>query len=149
MTGRICPKLIPQLQYQKSATSHARSVIASQVLFQLRSLCTSSRPSPERIIFSGIQPTGIPHLGNYLGALREWVQIQDSPTKNSRYIFSIVDLHALTIPQESANLRQWRRQALAMLLAIGLNPERCTIFFQSTVRISAFQTASRLFIRSD
>lgn len=145
MIGRICPKLILHLQYQKLVKSHGKTAFESLTLLQSRSLCTSSNPSPERIIFSGIQPTGIPHLGNYLGALREWVQIQNSPTKNSRYIFSIVDLHALTIPQESANLRQWRKQTLAILLAIGLDPEQCTIFFQSTVCISTFQTTFTTF----
>ena len=85
-------------------------------------------------IFSGIQPTGVPHLGNYLGALREWVRLQDNATEGTRLFYSIVDLHALTIPQDSCQLKKWRREAFATLLAVGLNPDRSTIFYQSAVR---------------
>ncbi|KNG80103.1 tryptophan--tRNA ligase [Aspergillus nomiae NRRL 13137] len=84
-------------------------------------------------IFSGIQPTGVPHLGNYLGALREWVRLQDNATEGTRLFYSIVDLHALTIPQDSCQLKKWRREAFATLLAVGLNPDRSTIFYQSAV----------------
>ncbi|KAI5286978.1 Tryptophan--tRNA ligase, mitochondrial, partial [Ascosphaera acerosa] len=108
-----------------------------------------SRERRERIIFSGIQPTGIPHLGNYLGALKEWVRLQDehvpattaasttdqaAPNRPSaKLLFSVVDLHALTVPKEAKLLRQWRREALAVLLAIGLDPSRSTLFLQSDV----------------
>ncbi|BCS17972.1 tryptophan--tRNA ligase MSW1 [Aspergillus puulaauensis] len=84
-------------------------------------------------IFSGIQPTGVPHLGNYLGALREWVKIQDTATTDTKLIFSIVDLHALTVPQQGHQLRKWRREAFATLIAVGLDPKRSTIFYQSAV----------------
>ncbi|KAL3455641.1 hypothetical protein BJX64DRAFT_281947 [Aspergillus heterothallicus] len=84
-------------------------------------------------IFSGIQPTGVPHLGNYLGALREWVKLQDTATKDTKLIFSIVDLHALTVPQQSGQLRAWRKEAFATLIAVGLDPERSTLFYQSSV----------------
>ncbi|KAL1999526.1 hypothetical protein VTN02DRAFT_4389 [Thermoascus thermophilus] len=94
---------------------------------------TQQSPRPERIVFSGIQPTGIPHLGNYLGALRQWVRLQNSATDGTKLIFSIVDLHALTAPQEPSHLRQRRRQTFAMLLAVGLDPTRSTIFYQSDV----------------
>ena len=87
------------------------------------------------VVFSGIQPTGIPHLGNYLGALKQWVEIQDEAPPTTDLIFSIVDLHALTMPQERDRIRQWRWQTLAALLAIGLNPNRSTIFFQSAVNL--------------
>lgn len=98
-----------------------------------RSYTTQQPATSERIIFSGIQPTGIPHLGNYLGALREWVRLQDSATEGTKLIFSIVDLHALTVPQEPSRLCQQRRQTFAMLLAVGLDPARSTIFYQSDV----------------
>lgn len=76
----------------------------------------------------------MPHLGNYLGALREWVLLQNSTPKDAKLLYSIVDLHALTLPQEPESLRTFRRQSFATLLAVGLDPERCSIFFQSAVR---------------
>ena len=84
-------------------------------------------------IFSGIQPTGIPHLGNYLGALRKWVSLQRDSPPDTSLIFCLVDLHALTLPQSPEQLLQWKRESLATLLAIGLDPERCTVFEQSRV----------------
>ncbi|KAL7952566.1 hypothetical protein V8C34DRAFT_299043 [Trichoderma compactum] len=86
-----------------------------------------------RVVFSGIQPTGVPHLGNYVGALRQWVNLQRDEQASTKLIYSIVDLHAITVPQQPETLRQRRRQVLAALLAIGLDPERCTIFYQSSV----------------
>ncbi|KAL4899283.1 hypothetical protein BDW74DRAFT_163837 [Aspergillus multicolor] len=95
----------------------------------------NSSQSPQApTIFSGIQPTGVPHLGNYLGALREWVKLQNAATKETKLIFSIVDLHALTVPQQSDQLRRWRKEALATLVAVGLDPARSTIFYQSAVQ---------------
>ncbi|EME43087.1 hypothetical protein DOTSEDRAFT_89047 [Dothistroma septosporum NZE10] len=88
---------------------------------------------PKKIIFSGIQPTGIPHLGNYLGALRQWVRLQSEADKSTRLIYSLVDLHAITIRQDPAQLRQCKKESLAMLLAIGLDPVRSIIFHQSDV----------------
>ena len=80
-------------------------------------------------IFSGIQPTGNLHLGNYLGAIRNWVALQ------SEYecIFCIVDLHALTQPQDPAELRVSTREVTAAYIAAGIDPERCTIFNQRMV----------------
>ncbi|KAM0223120.1 hypothetical protein ACHAQD_003851 [Fusarium lateritium] len=88
-------------------------------------------PNP-RIVFSGIQPTGVPHLGNYVGALRQWVQLQHSEP-DTKLIYSIVDLHAITMPQPPEQLRTRKREALAALLAIGIDPERATLFYQSSV----------------
>jgi tryptophanyl-tRNA synthetase len=86
-------------------------------------------------IFSGIQPTGIPHLGNYLGALRQWKDLQDDrQRKQHQCFFSIVDLHALTLRQDPRTLLQRRRETLAALLAIGLSPDKSVIFVQSEVR---------------
>lgn len=86
-----------------------------------------------RIIFSGIQPTGVPHLGNYLGALRQWVKIQNEASQDTTLIYSIVDLHAITIKQNRDYLEKWRRETLISLLSVGLDPERSIIFFQSDV----------------
>jgi tryptophanyl-tRNA synthetase len=83
----------------------------------------------KRRVFSGIQPSGNLHLGNYLGALKNWVAIQD---KYENY-FCIVDLHALTVPQDPKDLRQKIREVAAIYLASGLDPEKCVIFRQSKV----------------
>jgi tryptophanyl-tRNA synthetase len=80
-------------------------------------------------IFSGIQPTGNLHLGNYLGAIRNWVAIQN----DYDCIFCIVDLHALTLPQDPAELRGQTREVTAAYIAAGIDPDRCIIFNQSTV----------------
>jgi tryptophanyl-tRNA synthetase len=81
-------------------------------------------------VLSGIQPTaGSFHLGNYLGAVRQWVALQESHDA----FYMVVDLHAITIPQDPADLRANTRLAAAQLLAAGLDPERCTLFVQSHV----------------
>ena len=93
-----------------------------------------SSQSPPRVIFSGIQPTGTPHLGNYLGALKPWVELQQEP-ESTRLYYCIVDLHAITVSQSPQQLRIWRKETLAALLAVGLDPKRCTIFYQSDVSL--------------
>ncbi|KAH6866828.1 tryptophanyl-tRNA synthetase [Alternaria rosae] len=90
--------------------------------------------SQKKVIFSGIQPTGVPHLGNYLGALRQWVKLQDEASPDTTLLFSIVDLHAITIKQDPSELARWRKEMLASLLAVGLDPKRCIIFAQSSVK---------------
>ncbi|GAC75158.1 mitochondrial tryptophanyl-tRNA synthetase [Moesziomyces antarcticus T-34] len=95
---------------------------------------TSAPTSRPRVIFSGIQPTGIPHLGNYLGALRNWVDLQNASRDTSDELyFSIVGFHAITMPQNPSRLRTERSEMMATLLAIGLDPQRCTIFHQDHV----------------
>src|SRR5437660_8141570 len=84
-------------------------------------------------IFSGIQPTGNLHLGNYLGAIRNWVVLQH----DFECIFCIVDLHALTQPQDPAQLRGATREVTAAYIAAGIDPESCIIFNQSTVSAHA------------
>lgn len=86
-----------------------------------------------RVVFSGIQPTGVPHLGNYAGALRQWVQLQRHEEADTKLIYSIVDLHAITMPQSPDYLKRCKREALAALLAIGVDPDRATLFYQSSV----------------
>ncbi len=85
--------------------------------------------APQNRIFSGIQPTGNLHLGNYLGAIRNWVGMQ----KDYECIFCIVDLHAITVPQDPVALRQSTREVTAAYIAAGIDPDECTIFNQSTV----------------
>lgn len=93
----------------------------------------ASDSSAGTVIFSGIQPTGIPHLGNYLGALQNWKRLQDEAQPSTKLLYSIVDLHAITLPQQAPMLRQWKREMLAALLAVGLDPARSSIFYQSSV----------------
>jgi tryptophanyl-tRNA synthetase len=81
-------------------------------------------------IFSGIKPTGHMTLGNYLGALRQWVE-KDQHRAES--LFCVVDLHALTVEHDPARLRRLSRQGATLLLAAGLDPEVCTVFVQSHV----------------
>jgi tryptophanyl-tRNA synthetase len=81
-------------------------------------------------VLSGIQPTADSfHLGNYLGALRQWVALQDSYDA----FYCVVDLHAITVPQDPALLPGRTRIAAAQLLGAGLDPDRCTLFVQSHV----------------
>jgi tryptophanyl-tRNA synthetase len=82
-------------------------------------------------IFSGIQPTGRKHLGNYIGAIRSWV---DGQERGDPAIYCIVDLHAITVPWDAAALRENVYDTTAILIAAGLDPERCILFRQSDVR---------------
>jgi len=102
-------------------------------MFRLRVRRFSTCAEPSSVIFSGIQPTGTPHLGNYLGALRQWVDLQHSSPQSTKLIFCTVDLHAITQRQDAETLRRRKREMLAALLAIGLDPERSVIFEQSRV----------------
>src|SRR4051812_25507946 len=81
-------------------------------------------------VLSGIQPTADSfHLGNYLGAVRQWVALQDTHDA----FYCVVDLHAITVPFDPAELRQRTRVAAAQLLAAGLDPDKCTLFVQSHI----------------
>ncbi|KAG7290990.1 hypothetical protein NEMBOFW57_000997 [Staphylotrichum longicolle] len=86
-----------------------------------------------QVVFSGIQPTGIPHLGNYLGALREWKRLQDTAHPDTKLLFCIADLHAITVPRPAEELYEHRMHLMAVLRAMGLDENRSTIFFQSAV----------------
>ena len=86
---------------------------------------------PPLRIFSGIQPTGRKHLGNYIGAIRQYVEGQD---RGDPAIYCIVDLHAITVDYDPAELRERLHDTTAILLAAGLDPDRCILFRQSDVR---------------
>ena len=92
----------------------------------------AGQPNRKRV-FSGIQPSGELHLGNYLGAIKGWVERQHEKEN----FFCIVDLHAITVPQDPDTLRRRTRSVAAMLLAAGLSPDRCTLFIQSHVKAHA------------
>lgn len=81
----------------------------------------------KKLIFSGIQPTGVFTLGNYLGAVRNWGKLQEE----YNCIYSIVDLHSITITIEPANLRRQSLECYALLLACGIDPKKSVVFFQS------------------
>ena len=94
-----------------------------------------------RTILSLIQPTGIPHLGNYLGALRQWKTFQDEKTsvhkrhrRNHQLLYGIADLHALTLRQDRDERKLNVRQTFASLLAIGLDPRHSILFVQSQIQ---------------
>ncbi|RYL91474.1 tryptophan--tRNA ligase [Sporolactobacillus sp. Y61] len=80
-------------------------------------------------IFSGVQPTSIPHLGNYLGAMKNFVSLQEG----NECIYCIVDEHAITLPQDPAEIQRNIRNLAALYLAMGIDPERSILFIQSEV----------------
>ena len=94
---------------------------------------TNSEPNRITRVFSGIQPSGLLHIGNYLGAIRQWLADQD---QKENY-FCIVDLHAITVPQDPEVLHRKTREVAAMYLAAGIDPHLSTIFVQSHVSAHA------------
>ena len=89
----------------------------------------SVEPATKSVVFSGIQPSGYLTLGNYLGAIRNWVAEQDKYAN----IFAIVDMHAISIPRDPVELRESIEALAALYLAAGLDPKKSTIFVQSDV----------------
>lgn len=83
----------------------------------------------QKILLSGIQPSGNLHIGNYLGAIKQWVELQ----KSYQVFISIVDLHAITVPQDPKNLLKNTFELVALLIACGINPKRSILFIQSHV----------------
>src|SRR3954449_8987775 len=82
-------------------------------------------------VFSGIQPTGDKHIGNYLGAIRHYVADQERFGEES--IFCVVDLHSMTVPYDAGDLRAYTINTAALLMAAGLDPDRCILFVQGHV----------------
>ena len=80
-------------------------------------------------IFSGMQPSGVITLGNYLGALKNWTKLQDEYD----CLYCIVDMHAITVRQDPVKLRKQARDLLVQYLAVGLDPEKNIIYYQSHV----------------
>jgi len=85
------------------------------------------------IVFSGMQATGIPSLGNYIGAVKNWVTLQN----DYRCLYCIVDLHSITVRQDPATLREKARDLLTLYIALGLDPEKSIIYYQSHVAAHA------------
>jgi tryptophanyl-tRNA synthetase len=93
----------------------------------------TEQSSDKKVLFSGIQPSGIITIGNYVGAIKNWIDLQN----NYDSIFCIVDLHAITVRQEPAALRANTLELLALYLACGINPDLSTVFLQSHVSAHA------------
>lgn len=89
--------------------------------------------SDKKLIFSGIQPTGTFTLGNYIGAIRNWAPLQEE----YNCIYSIVDMHAITVRQDPVKLRQHSLEAYALIMACGIDPEKSIAFIQSHVKTHA------------
>jgi len=83
----------------------------------------------KKVVFSGIQPSGSPTIGNYIGAIRNYVALQEE----YECFYSVVDMHAITVRQNPAELRQATRNLIALLIACGLDPEKSTLYVQSHV----------------
>jgi len=94
---------------------------------------TPKTPEKRQVIFSGIQPTGVMTLGNYIGAIQNWVALQE----DYNCVYSVVDLHSITIRQDPKALRENTLRCYALLIACGVDPARCTLFIQSQVRTHA------------
>ncbi|KAK5061472.1 hypothetical protein LTR84_008016 [Exophiala bonariae] len=125
---------------KRSTASDTKHAASDLVLGDTQAEAHTSAEIPQ-VVFSGIQPTGVPHLGNYIGALRQWKNYHDASfsveatTRHStEQYFSIVDLHALTASLPKEQRKQLRKESFASLLAIGLkNTGTTTVFFQSHV----------------
>lgn len=85
----------------------------------------------KKIIFSGIQPSGNLHIGNYIGAIRQWADLQNDPNSEKDLIFCIVDLHAITVKQDPKILKEKILEVAALYIACGIDPKRSHIFIQS------------------
>lgn len=88
--------------------------------------------SNKKVVFSGIQPSGEIHIGNYLGAIKNWVELQNNPDYNC--IFFIVDLHAMTVPYDAKKFQETIYNAVLDNLSAGLDPAKCTLFVQSHIK---------------
>jgi len=94
---------------------------------------TALKAGKRKNIFSGVQPTGVMTLGNYVGAIRNWVALQE----DYNCVYSVVDMHSVTIRQDPAALRENTLRCYALLIACGIDPEKSTLFIQSHVRTHA------------
>ncbi|WCJ29484.1 Tryptophan--tRNA ligase [Euphorbia peplus] len=104
--------------------------ISDSISHNSRCHCTLSNPAVKKRIVSGVQPTGSIHLGNYLGAIKNWIALQDS----YETLFFIVDLHAITLPYETQQLSKATRDTAAIYLACGVDTSKASVFVQSHVR---------------
>ncbi|HET9979443.1 MAG TPA: tryptophan--tRNA ligase [Ktedonobacterales bacterium] len=111
------------------SASTASTIVASAATGTAGKREKAVGPAKRERVFSGIQPSGTPTLGNYIGAIRHWVAEQDIYDN----IYCVVDLHAITVPQNPTELRFNTRQLYALLVAAGLDPARSALFVQSHI----------------
>lgn len=123
--------LVPKNTIKLSSNSYC-SLAGDKNISNNQSLITKVNSEFERHIFSGIQPTGNLHIGNYFGAIKQWINLQEIEKHMTSYC--IVDLHSITLPQNSETLRRYIFQVAANLIACGLDPIKCNLFVQSDVK---------------
>lgn len=90
-------------------------------------------PKITKTLFSGIQPTGIPHIGNLFGAISFWKKLQDNLQADEKFLISIVDLHAITTSQDPKTLLECSRNLVIQLISCGIDYKKCILFKQSHV----------------
>lgn len=146
MIKKRCMSQSKMLDFVRTLSSSALSLSSrSSASSSAKSSARSSAKSPNVIeatsfppgstIFSLIQPTGRIHLGNYLGAIANWRDISNKDTnKDSKFIFGVADLHALTTSPDRETLRRTRYEAIASLLSAGIDHQRCILYHQSHVQ---------------
>ena len=93
---------------------------------------TAAKTAFKELVFSGMQPSGELHIGNYLGALKQWAALVEGPARSSA-IFCIVDAHAVTVEYDAKEMRQRIIDAATTYIAGGIDPEKATMFVQSDV----------------
>ncbi|GAA5970072.1 hypothetical protein JCM11641_000255 [Rhodosporidiobolus odoratus] len=138
---RLVSVYTPAAAPATATSSHVARLSSSSATRQYTAAVPASdKPRRRKVVFSGIQPTGVPHIGNHLGALAQWQKLvkeaaaQPADSRDSLF-FSVVGLHALTVPQNPTQLRQERRDMLACLLALGLDDKQggAVVFHQDMV----------------
>ncbi|KAK0081533.1 hypothetical protein PV325_012017 [Microctonus aethiopoides] len=117
----------------RSSTAINKNIPTLSITQKRQKSIKHTKQYPRRI-FSGIQPTGAIHIGNYLGAIKEWIRYQET---NEDLLLSIVDMHAITIPQTASILRENIYNMAATLIACGIDPDKCILFQQSAVPMHA------------
>ncbi|CAB3381191.1 Hypothetical predicted protein [Cloeon dipterum] len=115
--------------HRSFCTKFLKRKLSSSSISSAKLIPNETKGAKKRI-FSGIQPTGSLHIGNYFGAVRRWKELQD---KGEDVIFSVVDLHSITLRQEPKELSQNILNCTASLLASGIDAEKCILFLQSSV----------------
>ena len=121
------------LRHLRAGLRHQTPRLSMSASPDLGESAAAAEAARRKRVLSGVQPTGALHLGNYLGAIRQWVANQEAYDN----YFCVVDLHAITVPHDPKKLRQETLQSAAMYLAAGIDPSRSTIFVQSHVRAHA------------
>lgn len=134
-SGRLSRRLlfVPAATYQSTPRSRCRQLMSTVAPDSATDAEQSTATKRRERVLSGVQPTGSLHLGNYLGAIRQWVKNQDDYDS----LFCVVDLHAITVPHDRKRLPQETIEAAALYLAAGIDPTKSRIFVQSHVTAHA------------